>query len=284
MNALTQTWRQLVRRRLWPVALLLVAALVAVPVVLAKPAADPAAPADATAAAAVATPAQSYVHLASDDATTQTPKRRRVLGATKDPFEPAPLPKPKKTHKKKAAKATATATPAATATSTPAASGGGTSGASGGGTTVAPVTTPAPAAKPTAPANSVEVRFGKTDGATTAHTLTRLKTLPNASSPLAVFMGFAKAGKAAVFMLTGNVTAEGDGTCDPSPQSCETLLLREGQTEFLTVTGTKADGEYELDVKDIHATKSASASAAALVAKATPTATATPMATAVPTP
>src|SRR3954447_2377247 len=108
MNVLTQTWRQLVRRRLWPVALLLVAALVAIPVVLAKPATIPPAPADATAAAPVATPAQSYVHLASADATTHT-KRRRVLGASKDPFEPAPLPKAKKKHKAKTAKASATA-------------------------------------------------------------------------------------------------------------------------------------------------------------------------------
>ena len=36
MNVVTTTWRQLVRRRLWPVALLLLAALVAVPVLLAR--------------------------------------------------------------------------------------------------------------------------------------------------------------------------------------------------------------------------------------------------------
>ena len=48
MSFVTDTWRQLVRRRLWPVALLLLAALAAVPFVLAKdpePAAVPAAPA-----------------------------------------------------------------------------------------------------------------------------------------------------------------------------------------------------------------------------------------------
>ncbi len=36
MNALSTTWRQLVRRRLWPVAVLLVAALAAVPVLLSR--------------------------------------------------------------------------------------------------------------------------------------------------------------------------------------------------------------------------------------------------------
>lgn len=279
MNVLTQTWRQLVRRRLWPMALLLVAALVAVPVVLAKPGTPPAAPADATAAAPVATPAQSYVQLASDDSATQAPPRRRVLGAPKDPFEPAPLSKAKKAKKAEAA-ATATATP--TATSTPDASGGSTGG---GRTPAAPVATATPAPVKRYPANSVQVRFGKTSGGgMVKSTLTRLETLPSASSPLAVFMGFVHGGKDAVFMLTGTVTAEGDGHCDPSPVSCETLLLRKGQTEFLTFAGTKADGEYELDVNDIHATKSASASASALVTKATPTATVTATATATATP
>jgi hypothetical protein len=95
-------------------------------------------------------------------------------------------------------------------------------------------------------------------------------------------MGFAKAGKVAVFSLTGTVAAEGDGACEPSLDSCETLELRKGETEFLTFTGTARDGQYELDVNDLHASKSASASASALVAKATPTATVT--ATATPTP
>ena len=37
MTLITDTWRQLVERRLWPIALLLLAALVAVPVLLAQP-------------------------------------------------------------------------------------------------------------------------------------------------------------------------------------------------------------------------------------------------------
>jgi hypothetical protein len=246
MNVLTQTWRQLVRRRLWPVALLLVAALVAVPVVLAKPATPGPAPAAADAAsmaAPVATPEQSYVKLASDDSST---KRRRVLGVHKDPFEPAPLPKVK--HHKKVAKhaaaaqATPTATPDAPSSTAPPA---------GGEATAPPVATPTPAPVEHVPANSVEVKFGKTGGALAKSTLRRDDTLP-ASSPLVVFMGLRKGGKVAEFMLTGTVTAEGDGTCSPSVLGCETLLLHKGETEFLTFAGTSQDGQYELDVKDLH--------------------------------
>jgi hypothetical protein len=248
MNVLTQTWRQLVRRRLWPVALLLVAALVAVPVVLAKPATLPPTPVAAAAAAPAATPAQSYVKPVSDDEPT---KRRRVLGAPKDPFEPAPLPKVK--HHKKAGKASATPTP--TATPTPAApSGSGAVTGTGGAVPVAPaapVATATPAPVKRVPANSVVVRFGKTGASLEKSTLQRLDTLPS-SSPLIVFMGFHKGGKVAEFMLTGDVTAEGDGSCSPSTQGCETLLLHKGETEFLTFSGTAQDGQYELDLKDLH--------------------------------
>jgi hypothetical protein len=191
------------------------------------------------------------VELASDDAAA---KGHRVLGAPKDPFEPAPLPKPKHHKKPKhAVSAQATATPAPA----PSGSGSGSAAGTGGAAPVAPSAPSAPVATATPapvkhfPANSVDVRFGKTGGPLAKSTLEHLETLP-ASSPLIVFMGLHKGGKVAEFMLTGDVTAEGDGTCSPSTQSCETLLLHKGETEFLTFSGTSQDGEYELDVKDLH--------------------------------
>ena len=87
MSVITDTWRQLVRRRLWPVAALLVAALAAVPFLLAKdpepaPVASPASEgltAGATAqspAAATTTPATS-----ADAGTTPTVTTATTTGA-----------------------------------------------------------------------------------------------------------------------------------------------------------------------------------------------------------
>jgi hypothetical protein len=96
MNVFADTWRQLVQRRLWPVAVLLLAALVAVPVVLAK---DPAAPAPVSQPAEEPPSAQDLavsgdpvVAIASVE---DRGRRRRVLGSRKDPFAPAPAPKAK---------------------------------------------------------------------------------------------------------------------------------------------------------------------------------------------
>jgi hypothetical protein len=137
-----------------------------------------------------------------------------------------------------------------------------------------PAATPAPVKR--FPANSVAVRFGKTSEAKVASTLTRLDTLPSSSAPLLAFMGFRKGGKVAEFMLSGTVTAEGDGTCAPSVQDCQTLRLHRDQTEFLTFSGTANDGEYELDLNSLHPAKTASASALKLKATPTPAVTATP--------
>ena len=96
MNAVTSIWREMMRRRLWPVAVLLVAALVAVPVLLARDAEPVAAPLDAAPAVTakaddtIAEPVVAKVEAADRG------RRRRVLGARKDPFEPAPVKEPKK--------------------------------------------------------------------------------------------------------------------------------------------------------------------------------------------
>ena len=78
-------------------------------------------------------------------------------------------------------------------------------------------------------------------------------------NPLLVYLGVKDGGKAAVFMLDSTVTAQGDGSCEPSPANCETLVLREGETEFFDVEagadGTSA-AQFQLDLVDINTKKS----------------------------
>src|SRR5437867_1221671 len=101
MNVLTTTWRQLVRYRLWPVAVLLVAALAAVPFVLKRdtePVATPPASAPDSGTKVSAGLAEPVVAAATPE---ERSRRRRVLGSRKDPFTPESVKHPKK---KKAAK------------------------------------------------------------------------------------------------------------------------------------------------------------------------------------
>jgi hypothetical protein len=253
MNAITETWRQMVRRKLWPLALLLVGALVAVPFLLAK---DPATPVPTPVAHAAAdTSGTPIVSLADASAPTE---RRRVLGQAKDPFAPAPLPKVKQSKKKK--KAEATPTP----TSTPTSSGGGSEGPASSPPPAGPEPTATPG--PTVPKFSIKVNFGTTDGDPSPLTLARLDPLPSEDAPVLVYERVEDGGKVAVFSVPGSVTAEGDGKCDPSPENCATLKLRAGDTEFITVTDTgdaSLDAQYQLELVKIYTKKTVVADAGA---------------------
>jgi hypothetical protein len=247
-----------VRRRLWPLAVVLVAALAAVPFVLAKKPAAVAAPVVAAAPKTADDPGASFVTLA-DAPTATTATRRRVLGGEKDPFQPAPVPKVKK-KKKATAAATPTATPAPPAGSTPPSS-------------TPPTGTPPATTPPTSthPKFSIQVRFGQTDSDLATSVLERLEPLPSKESPVLVYEGVENGGKVAIFSIPGTVTAQGDGKCSPSPANCETLKLSAGDTEFITVTDTgdpATDAQFQIDLVKIYRAKTADTGAAAATATA----------------
>jgi hypothetical protein len=271
---LTDTWQALIRRKLWPLAVLLVVALAAVPFLLkSDPAPVATAPAIATANADVAASVKAVEPVVSTAGASD--RRRKVLGAPKNPFTPAPVPKAKQP---KAAAATAGSSTAAAGTNAPASgsSGGSSSGGSSSGSGSSGTTTPAPAATPTpkrtfAP-DSLTVRFGG-DQALERRGLKKLEALPSADEPLLVYLGLEKAGKVAVFLVDSSIRAQGDGACEESSAgTCEKLRMRAGDTEFLDVLGddgVTVTAAYQLDLLKIHAKPGkASASKAHKAAKA----------------
>jgi hypothetical protein len=262
MNAILGPFRQLVERRLWPVALLLIAAAVAVPILLADDAPAPA-PAGAAVADGTSDPLtdEAVVSVAGQDASG----RRRVLGAPKDPFTP--------TGRRPVATPAATAS---SATSSRPGSGGGkdtsgstaSSGASAGGggpaaSSPAPAATPAPkkAAPETFALHSLVVSFDEE-----RRTLERLDPLPDAETPAIIYLGLLEDRKTAVFLLDADVETQGDGRCDPSPEDCQRLRLRKGETAFFDVGG-EGGTQHQLDLVDIR-TKKTTSSARAGAARA----------------
>jgi hypothetical protein len=274
MTHITDVWQALVRRRLWPVAVLLLGALVAVPMLLAK---DPAPapvpqgsslPAGLTKGAGAET-AKPVVSLADEGAA----RRRRVLGARKDPFQPAPVPR---------AAASDTAPADSNAGDSVPVTGGGSaapdsSGSGGAPVTGGPGTTVAPPKKKTFPADSLTVRFSADGGESNKFVLETLQPLPRNtdgadSTAFLVYLGLVKGGKEAKFLVDASVTAQGDGRCEsPSgnPDDCTTLYLRAGETEFLDIMdadGTTATAQYQFDLVSIHASKRAKAAKKAQLA------------------
>jgi hypothetical protein len=260
MNVLTSTWRQLVRSRLWPVALLLVAALAAVPFLLSRDA-EPVATSSLPSAGSGAKVSDSLGDPVVDTATPEErSRRRRVLGVRKDPFTPDAIKHPKK--KKAARKATST-TPAQPKPTTPSPSSpsppsGGSSAPSITVPSVPVIVTPTKPKK-TYAKGALIVRFGDATG----DSLERLvvnklgalpKETPGEETALLVYTGLTKNHKKAIFLVDESLQPTGDGTCQPHPSDCETVQLAKGDTEFFDVVDPETGevtAQYELDLVDI---------------------------------
>jgi len=261
MNALADPFKQLVERRLWPVALLLVAALIAVPLLLAK---DPEATVLPSAVAGVPADQGLTESIVSLDDPARRDEVRAVLGSRKDPFRPAQLkPVPTVEDSLGSASVQATADNGVSASGNFSSEGGGSSPAPEPPSVPAPVDPdPAPARtpdltpdttpEPTFDLHSVQVRFGDiATGELKTRNVKRLTSLPGGTNPAVLYLGLSENKQSAVFLVDAGVEVVGDGRCDPSPDSCETLVLEPGETVFLT----RGERQFELDLIEIYSRK-----------------------------
>jgi len=259
MNPVRTILTDLVDRRLWPVALALLAALVAVPVMLgggsnaaAPTSADPIANAPATTGATAK---------AAISVSTPSTARQNRPGSVRNPFVQH---KVKPTSDSVTNPAPATSAPSNSAPSIP----------SYGGSPSLPVVTPitpgSGGSKPDAVKDvwRVNLRFGEAGDQKVRHDIPRLTPLPSATDPFFIFMGVLEDGKTAVFLISSDATATGDGKCKPNPEQCDTIEMRAGDTEFFDVAvGNAGIVQYELDLLRVIHGKTKSTAAAARAAK-----------------
>ncbi len=230
---LIDLWSDLRAKRMWPVALVLLLALIAVPVVLSKPSKEP---------AVVATPAPTKADqtaqvkgLAALKVADDTPGK----GSTLDVFDPSNPFKPPQNilNNSKTDEGTTTSdTGAPTDTGATGTTDTGTTGGTGGGTTGGTDTggsTPSDGETKTVVYRYVaDVTFiGANGKKRKIKGLERLEILPNESDPLLIFLGASKNGGNAVFLVDSTLTAEGEGKCKPSKDQCGFLYLGPGSEE-----------------------------------------------------
>lgn len=317
MNKLTEAralaaliGRDLVQRRLWPIAVALLLALVAVPVLLrTEPEAEPpSAAAPAVAGETVAGPGGDPLVTAQVDGLVD----RRVLGERKDPFTPTGE---RPTASDESDAGTGRSGPdsssdsgrgGASDGSAPGGSSGGSASSSGGsaGSSDSPAgstgSTGSTDMSPSAPAPTTPGGAGDSPGGGTTEPektfelhalkirvngeepeedLKRLDPLESKEKPAIIYLGLLEDEKTAVFLLDEGVLADGDGTCHPSPDNCQRVHLREGETEFFTgkirpdaepgAETTEEDVDFQLDIVDVRTRRTASASRAREVRAAT---------------
>lgn len=215
-------------RRLLPVALLLVAAIVAVPVFLLKPGSDTT---DSASAPVVTTETETAVGakmlVASEPKASDLDAFR-----SKNPFAPPPSAKPLKATEEASASVASDAPAGGGETPSSGGDGGGDKPSASPSPDPAPAPAPAPDAEPKQRsfAYALDMTFVGQKGERHYRNLQRLRMLPSTSSPLIVFLGIADGGGRATFLIDATVTVlDGEGTCTPSRAACATLSLEPGE-------------------------------------------------------
>jgi hypothetical protein len=232
---------ELREKRLWPAAVGLLVAIVAVPIVLLKsssPSPVPQAP--------QGTPPPSPATSLPAIGVTTTPSQSRLPGRGRDPFAQQVGGTSSKTS---TATATASNSPATGVAGSAATPGSTVPRITGTGTTTLPTATsttppsitqnakPTPTLGTLKPTQSYDVTLAVTNasgGLDTIDALERLSVLPNDQQPLLVELGVLQGGQRVLFAVQPNTVVSGPGICTPGPIDCEILSLAQDQTEGLS--------------------------------------------------
>jgi hypothetical protein len=248
---LLDLWQDLRAKRLWPVAVALLAGIVAVPVVLSKPTSS-GTPSTGASQASNAGKLPAVTLDASSVAGSHLDifKEKNPFSALRDPAKDPNAPTANSGTNTVAGSGSSAGSSSGTGTGSPS---GGTGGTGTGGTP--PV---GPDGKSVTPGvhyftYTADVRFGARGQIQDYKGIGELDLLPNGDSPVVAFMGV-KDGKTAMFFIADPAfRAEGEGTCSPSPQNCMFLSLTKdpGQDEE-TLSAQNGQIEYVLQLTGLH--------------------------------
>ena len=289
MNGYAQgVFQDLRERKLLPVAVLLLVALIALPVFMLKKA--PAVPAgtstvtNATPAAAAGLPTPQQV-LSSDKplvslAVLEDPSNLNTF-KERNPFKPLQKLASSSSDSSKGSGTAAGSDSSPSDSSGSGSSGSGSSGGSsegtggsggtgggstgGGGTDTTP-TTPTQPSQPEKQLSYVaDLSFRTAKTTRQLRGVQKTQLIPSQSNPLLVFLGVDATGNKAVFLVDSTLSvAAGEGTCKTSDDDCATLSLEPGQLE---VFKDDKGNRYELQIDQIRTVSTASLAKSAKAAE-----------------
>lgn len=251
-------WQDLKAKRLWPVALVLLLGVVAVPVLLSKSASTPPPPPPVPTMppAAPGLPAVTQRLLLPS----------QLKGTKRDPFTPqagvaaASSTAPSSTGSAAGSTGSAVGTSAGGTGSTPSSAGSSPSPTSAGTTTTSTTTsttttgttttgggnpsgttgsggkTPPPAGLTARQSYAVKLAISNSSGGINSlDPLQRLSVLPSLHQPLMVELGVLKGGSRVLFALAPGTVVSGPGQCVPGPIDCQIVSVTRNQVEHVGV-------------------------------------------------
>jgi hypothetical protein len=237
-----ELWHDLREKRLWPVAVGLLAAAIAIPAVMLKPASS-----GTTVAPVVAQPLKVDTLPAVQVDSSPSHGSRLNTFSQRDPFKPmSDLKQATSTKSSSSTSSTSSASPPASAPTTVS----NKTSSSGGGTS-SPVTTPTttpstPSSSTTTPVKwfryTADLSFGEAGNLKTLKSVADFTLLPDDKTAAVVFMGVSNDAKSAIFFIADPAfTASGEGECNDK-QDCRFVKLsldgQKDQESFTSLDGT----------------------------------------------
>ena len=251
MNLVRNLYADLVEKRLWPVAAALLVALVAIPVLVAKPAGE--------SSSAGGTPPADTALLGADSAALIGETKSVVTLGSDGGFRKHVEHEPRKDpFVQQATDKSSNAAQGATVDTAVGTSVSPTSPTATSPTTTSPTpetpssTTPSGGEQPIKLYEYVaKVKFGRIEKAK-KQTVTPAEFMPSESNPVLLFLGADETGKHAMFLVSAEATSRGDGTCVPSESNCQIVRLSKGDVQFFEVAlSAETIITYELELVDI---------------------------------
>jgi hypothetical protein len=248
---LLDLWQDLRAKRLWPVAVALLAATVAVPALMFKPASSgPPASGSAQADDGAKLPSVALDASSVENSHLNVFSEKDPFAALKDNTGTGNL-----TGGGNGGGNTAGQSVSKAASGAGASSSSGPSDTGAGGTGTAPT---GPDGNPVSPGlhyftYTADLRFGPAGDVKTYKSVKELEVLPNGKNPIVSFMGV-KNGKTAVFFIADpGFRADGEGKCQPSNDQCRFVYLKKDadhNEETLSAQGGQV--QYTLILTDLH--------------------------------
>jgi len=153
--------------------------------------------------------------------------------------------------------------------------GGSSSSSSTGGSSPAPTISPvSPISPPTDPAtppsgggdpdgdgkttvtkalftHEIDIAYGTRGKVRTIRDIRRLAMLPSAKQPQLVFLGVDPSATNAMFLVDGDFSQSGEGTCRPTPENCRFLSLKVADDEDEHLLLDEAQNEFYIRLRNI---------------------------------
>jgi hypothetical protein len=249
MTFFLDLWQDLREKRLWPIAVGLLAAALAIPVVMLKPASEGT---PAPVAAVPAPKADTLPAVEVDSSPTHGSKLETF--SQRDPFKPlSDLKKADANGSTATAPGSGASDPTASAAGTPVSSGSGSGGSTSTDST-SPSSSPSPITTPGTPSSdttstpvkwfryTADMSFGTPDDLKTLKGVQDFTLLPDPKTAAVVFMGVSNDAKSAIFFIADPAfEASGEGTCNDK-QDCRFVKLslddKKDQETFTSLDGS----------------------------------------------